>query len=276
MRLNRYLALAGVASRRGAEEFIRNGRVTVNGQVVSDLATRISPADRVKVDGRSVRQRAFRYILLNKPKGYLTTASDGRARKTVYDLLPPDLPKLAHVGRLDLESEGLLLLTNDGELALRLTHPRYKLEKEYLVSLDREFDAADLPTVRKGIYLAEGRARFDELHKISSAEVRVVLTQGIKRQIRRVLAALGYRVRRLQRIRIGPIRIQGLNPGEFRELAEDELAALQPSTPGGTPRPRVGLQRQPARGTGRAPRIRRPGDAARVAQQRRRRRLAPG
>jgi 23S rRNA pseudouridine2605 synthase len=227
MRLNRFLALAGVASRRGAEDFIRSGRVTVNGKVTSDLATQVSPADQVKVDGRTVRQQGFVYVLLNKPKGYLTTRSDDRKRKTIYDLLPPGLPKLAHVGRLDLDSEGLLLLTNDGELALHLTHPRYKLRKEYLVTLDREFDMADLPKVRQGVYLAEGRARFDELHKIGSDQVRVVLTQGIKRQVRRVLASLGYRVCRLQRIRIGPLMARGLKPGEFRKLRPEELAALR-------------------------------------------------
>jgi pseudouridine synthase len=131
------------------------------------------------------------------------------------------------VGRLDLDSEGLLLLTNDGELALRLTHPRYKLRKEYLVTLDREFDMADWPKARQGVYLAEGRARFDELHKISPEQIRVVLTQGIKRQVRRVLASLGYRVCRLQRIRIGPLMARGLRPGEFRELRPEELAALR-------------------------------------------------
>lgn len=227
MRLNRFLALAGVASRRGAETFIRSGRVAVNGKVASDLATQVSPADQVKVDGRRVRPQGFVYVLLNKPRGYLTTRSDDRKRKTIYNLLPPGLPKLAHVGRLDLESEGLLLLTNDGELALQLTHPRYKLRKEYLVTLDREFDMADLPKVRQGIYLAEGRARFDELHKIGSGQVQVVLTQGIKRQVRRVLASLGYRVRRLQRTRIGPLMARGLKPGEFRELRPGELAALR-------------------------------------------------
>jgi 23S rRNA pseudouridine2605 synthase len=199
----------------------------VNGKVTSDLATQVSRADQVKVDGRTVRQQGFVYVLLNKPKGYLTTRSDDRKRKTIYDLLPPGLPKLAHVGRLDLDSEGLLLLTNDGELALHLTHPRYKLRKEYLVTLDREFDMADLPKVRQGVYLAEGRARFDELHKIGSDQVRVVLTQGIKRQVRRVLASLGYRVHRLQRIRIGPLMARGLKPGEFRELRPEELAALR-------------------------------------------------
>ena len=227
MRLNRFLALAGVASRRGAEDYIRRGRVMVNGKVASDLATQVSPADHVKVDGRIVRQQPLVYLLLNKPKGYLTTRSDDRKRKTIYDLLPPGLPKLAHVGRLDLESEGLLLLTNDGELALRLTHPRYKLRKEYLVTLDREFDMADWPKVRQGVYLAEGRARFDEVHKIGSEQIRVVLTQGIKRQVRRVLASLGYRVRRLQRIKIGPLMAQGLKAGEFRELRPEEITALR-------------------------------------------------
>ena len=140
MRLNRFLALAGVASRRGAESIIQESRVTVNGAVCRDLATQVSPHDKVRVDGRVVRAKEFVYILLNKPRNYLTTRSDERSRKTIYDLLPRQTSNLAHVGRLDKESEGLLLLTNDGELVLRLTHPRFKLDKEYLVDLDREFD----------------------------------------------------------------------------------------------------------------------------------------
>jgi 23S rRNA pseudouridine2605 synthase len=137
------------------------------------------------------------------------------------------LPKLAHVGRLDKESEGLLLLTNDGELALRMTHPRFKLEKEYLVTLDREFQMADFPKVRKGVYLAEGRAKFDAVFKVNPQQVRVVLTQGIKRQVRRVFAALDYRVVRLQRTRIGTMTDQGLRTGEVRFLSPEEVLILK-------------------------------------------------
>jgi len=227
MRLNRFLALAGIASRRGAEAFIREGRVSVNGEVCTDFSTQIAPSDHVKVEGRPVRPREFVYILLNKPRDFLTTRADESSRKTIYDLLPAKLPRLAHVGRLDKESEGLLLLTNDGELTLRMTHPRFKLEKEYLVTLDREFDMEDVPKVRKGVYLAEGRAKFEELFRVNPQQVRVILTQGIKRQVRRVFAALGYKVKRLQRIRIGPLTDKRLRPGEIRYLSREEVLVLR-------------------------------------------------
>ncbi|MBV8173104.1 MAG: rRNA pseudouridine synthase [Verrucomicrobia bacterium] len=227
MRLNRFLALAGVASRRSAEAFIRDGLVSVNGKICTNLSTQVAPSDHVKVEGRPVRAREFVYILLNKPRDFLTTRSDERSRKTIYELLPGKLPKLAHVGRLDKESEGLLLLTNDGELALRLTHPRFKLEKEYLVTLNRELDMADISKFRKGIYLAEGRARFDTVFKVNPQQVRVILTQGIKRQVRRLFAALDYNVKRLQRIRIGALTDKDLRPGDIRFLSRDEVLMLK-------------------------------------------------
>jgi 23S rRNA pseudouridine2605 synthase len=231
MRLNRFLALAGVASRRGAEELIRSGRISVNGKVCTELATRINAEDHVRVDSKIVKAKEFVYILVNKPAGYVTTKSDDRSRPTIYDLLPRRLPMLAHVGRLDLESEGLLLLTNDGELTVRLTHPRYKVPKEYLVTLDREFDMTDSAKVKKGVYLAEGRARFDAIYKINPRQVRVVLTQGIKRQVRRVLAALGYKVKRLERTRIGGLSDPNLKPGAFRNLKGVEIAMLKGEKP---------------------------------------------
>ena len=227
MRLNRFLALAGIASRRGAEAFIRDGRVSVNGKVCTDLSTQVAPSDHVKVEGRPVRARELVYILVNKPRDFLTTRRDERSRKTIYELLPGKLPKLAHVGRLDKESEGLLLLTNDGELALRMTRPRFKLEKEYLVTLDRELEMADVPKLLKGIYLAEGRARFDAVFKVSPQQVKVILTQGIKRQVRRVFAALDYNVKRLQRTRIGALTDKGLRPGDIRFLSGEEVLMLR-------------------------------------------------
>jgi 23S rRNA pseudouridine2605 synthase len=227
MRLNRFLALAGVASRRGAEDLIRSGRISVNGKVCRELATQVTGDDHVRMDGKVIKAKEFVYLLLNKPAGYVTTRSDERSRLTIYDLLPKQLPKLAHVGRLDLESEGLLLLTNDGELTLRLTHPRYKLPKEYRVTLDREFDMADSVKVKKGVYLAEGRARFDAIYKVNPRQVRVVVTQGIKRQIRRVFAALDYKVKRLERTKIGGLSDPTLKPGAFRVLKSAELAVLR-------------------------------------------------
>jgi 23S rRNA pseudouridine2605 synthase len=226
VRLNRFLALAGISSRRGAEEYIRRGRVTVNGELKTDLATQVAFSDQVRVDGKVVRTQELVYLLLNKPADFLTTRSDERSRKTIYQLLPDDLPNLAHVGRLDKESEGLLLLTNDGDLAFRITHPKFKLEKEYLVTLDREFGLEDSPKTKKGVYLSEGRARFDAIVKVNPRQVRVVLTQGLKRQVRRVFAALGYKVKRLQRVRIGPLTDRGLRPGEVRLLSQKEVDLL--------------------------------------------------
>ena len=227
MRLNRFLALAGVASRRSAEELIRSGRISVNGRVCTELATQITSEDHVRVDSKIVKAKEFVYILLNKPAGYVTTKSDDRSRPTIYELLPRHLPQLAHVGRLDLESEGLLLLTNDGELTVRLTHPRYKVPKEYRVTLDREFDMAESAKVKKGVYLAEGRARFDAIYKINPRQVRVVLTQGIKRQVRRVFAALGYKVKRLERTKIGELSDPTLKSGAFRMLKRSDLEKLK-------------------------------------------------
>jgi 23S rRNA pseudouridine2605 synthase len=226
VRLNRFLALAGVGSRRAVEELIRGGRVFINGKVCTELATQVSAEDHVRVDGKIVTAREFVYLLVNKPAGYLTTSSDDRSRKTIYDLLPRHFSRLAHVGRLDLESEGLLLLTNDGDLAQRLTHPRYKLPKEYLVTLDREFDMAESIKLKKGIYLAEGRARFDAIYRVNPRKVRVVLTQGIKRQVRRVFAALDYKVKRLQRTKIGSLTDSNLMPGAFRILKRTEVENL--------------------------------------------------
>jgi len=226
VRLNRFLALAGISSRRGAEDYIREGRVTVNSKLITDLATQVSLSDRVRVDGRVVHPQEFVYLLVNKPANFITTRADEGSRKTIYDLLPEELPNLAHVGRLDKESEGLLLLTNDGDLAFQITHPKFKLEKEYLVTLDREFQTDDAAKTKKGVYLSEGRARFEAVFKVNRQQVRVILTQGLKRQVRRVFAALDYKVRRLQRVRIGPLTDRGLRPGEVRLLSKKEIELL--------------------------------------------------
>lgn len=232
MRLNRYLAASGLGSRRSCEELILGGGVTINGKVCQTLATEVSEEDFVKVGGRRILPEKPLYILLHKPRGYLCTAADTHERRTVFDLLPGHWPRLFHVGRLDRDSEGLLLLTNDGDLGLRLTHPRYKVEKEYEVLLDRPFDAAaDTPRLLRGVSIEGGRAKAEEVRQLSPVLLRIVLRQGLKRQIRLMLYKLGYEVRRLIRIRIGPLRLAKLRAGEWRALTAAEVEALRGGAP---------------------------------------------
>lgn len=236
MRINRYLAVAGFGSRRACEELVRTGKVTVNGRRCEDLATEIAPTDHVKVGARLARAERPLYVLLHKPRGYLCTASDERGRKTIFDLLPKDWPRLFHVGRLDKDSEGLLILTNDGGFAQKMSHPSHGLEKEYLVVLDRAFDPAKIEKLLRGIVLEQGRAKADRVRQLAPDELSIVLKQGLKRQIREMLYRVGYDVKRLARIRIGPLRDRGLTPGKWRLLTPKEIAALAsaaatPATP---------------------------------------------
>jgi pseudouridine synthase len=235
--LQKFLARAGVASRRHAEELIRAGRVQVNGQPVAQLGTRVQPeTDAVQVDGRPVHLPAARvYLLLHKPAGVVTTASDPQGRQTVLDLLPPSLrsQRLFPVGRLDLESEGLLLLTNDGAFALHLTHPRYEQEKEYH-ALVRGHPAPDaLETLRRGLLLpGEARptapAQVRQLRALNDGTgwLSVTLHEGRKRQVRRMLAAVGHPMLRLIRVRVGPLRLGALPPGHWRPLSRAEVTKL--------------------------------------------------
>lgn len=226
MRLNRFLASAGLGSRRSCEELIRTGQVTINGVVCENLATSVEPSDVVKVGQRVLHSAAPMTILINKPPGYLCTASDTHDRQTVFDLLPPHFPRLFHVGRLDRESEGLLILTNDGELSLKLTHPRYKVSKEYEVVLDHPFDYHHTEKLLHGMSLEEGWAKAESVHKLAANKIKVVLRQGLKRQIRRMFYTLGYEVKKLVRVRIGPLTIGNLPPGSWRNLAQKEIDAL--------------------------------------------------
>lgn len=226
MRLNRYLALCGLGSRRACEEIILGGSVRINGRPVRDLSTVVQLGDTVVAKGREVRPAAARYIILNKPPGFLSSRASQGGKPTIYDLLPREAGTLAHVGRLDAESEGLLLLSNDGALAQALTHPSRHVEKEYEVVLDRAFDAKFIPKLLKGIYLEEGRAKAARVQIEAPNKLRVVLTQGINRQIRRMFAAIGYKVKRLTRTRLGPLRLGRLPRGAWRELSEREVADL--------------------------------------------------
>lgn len=227
MRLNRYLALCGLGSRRACEEIILGGGVKVNGRPVRELATVVQAGDIVVARGREVRPAHSRYVVLHKPSGCLSSRASQGGKSTVYDLLPREAANLPHVGRLDAESEGLLLLSNDGALAQALTHPSRHVEKEYEVILDRTFDPAKTAKLLKGIYLEEGRAKAAHVHIEGANKLRVVLTQGINRQIRRMFAALGYKVKRLTRVRLGPLRLGRLPRGAWRELSVKEVDALR-------------------------------------------------
>jgi 23S rRNA pseudouridine2605 synthase len=244
MRLNRFLAAAGFGSRRSCEQLILSGEVTVNGRVCENLATEVAESDFVKYRGQRVLPEKPLYLLLHKPRGYLCTASDTHDRHTIFDLLPGQWPRLFHVGRLDRESEGLLILTNDGDLALHLTHPRYKIEKEYEVLLDRPYDGAkSTPRLLRGVNTEEGRARAESVRQISPGLIRIVLRQGLKRQIRHMLYKVGYEVKRLIRIRIGPLRLAELRAGEWRQLTAAEVKALRNNRPETNSRTREGTSR---------------------------------
>ena len=227
MRLNRYLALCGLGSRRACEEIILGGGVRINGRAVRELATMVQPGDTVVARGRVVRPAAERYVVLNKPPGVLSSRASQGGKPTVYDILPRDAVNLPHVGRLDADSEGLLLFSNDGELSQALTHPSRHVEKEYDVVLGETFDTKHIPKLLKGVYLEEGRAKAAHVHIEGANKLRVVLTQGINRQIRRMFAALGYKVKRLTRTRLGPLKLGRLPRGAWRELSAREIEALR-------------------------------------------------
>jgi 23S rRNA pseudouridine2605 synthase len=231
MRINRFLAASGLGSRRSCEELILTGSVTINGKVCQNLATEVSEEDFVKVGSRRILPEKHLYILLHKPRGYLCTAADTHDRHTIFELLPPKWPRLFHVGRLDRDSEGLLILSNDGDLGLHLTHPRYKIEKEYEVLLDHPYKGAiDTPKLLRGVSIEGGRARAESVRQLSPVLLRIVLRQGMKRQIRQMLYKVGYEVERLIRIRIGPLRLTELRAGEWRALTAAEVKELQSVT----------------------------------------------
>ena len=231
-RLQRLLARAGYGSRRASEQLIVEGRVTVNG-TVAILGDRADPEqDDVEVDGLSVNlDPNVRYYALHKPVGVVTTMRDPQGREDVRGYLPPDGPRVFPVGRLDRDTEGLLLLTNDGELANALMHPRFGVEKEYLAEVDGVPTAKHLGRLRRGVQLDDGDARAKRARAAGRAgergAIRLVMTEGRKREVRRLLAAVGLPVVRLVRVRVGPVRLGDLPPGERRELTHEEVVALR-------------------------------------------------
>jgi len=233
VRLNAYLARAGVASRRGADEVILAGRVRVNGEP-GQLNTFVGAADRVEVDGREVAPQRLAYVLLNKPAGVLTTARDPQRRRTVVELLPLE-PRVVPVGRLDADTTGALLLTNDGPLAHRLAHPRYGVEKTYEAEVEGDPDEAALKRLRDGVELEDGPTAPARVRRLGPGRVELVLHEGRKHQVKRMLAAVGHPVVRLQRSGYAGLTVDGLEPGAWRRLEPVEVERLRDAAKAASP-----------------------------------------
>lgn len=231
VRLQKFLADAGIASRRASEQIILEGRVSVNGQTVRELGSKVDPLhDRVSLDGRAVKVKRKLYLAVNKPPGYICSRDDPENRKTVHALLPKEWTNLYSVGRLDFKSEGLIFYTNDGEFSLRLTHPRYGVRKKYLVTVKGEVTLEQIRSLQKGIF-HEGEVLKAEAGRIlksnqSHSIVELTLTEGKNREVRRMFESLGFEVERLQRVQIGPVKLGQLPKGKWRTLTEPEIKSL--------------------------------------------------
>jgi 23S rRNA pseudouridine2605 synthase len=232
VRLQKVLAEAGLGSRRATELLIAGGRVRVNGQVAA-LGQRVdAAADRIEVDGALIGVRpGLVHYLLNKPAGVVTTAHDPQGRPTVIGAVPSE-PRVHPVGRLDADSEGLLLLTNDGDLTHRLTHPSFGVEKEYLVEVEGSPSRGALSRLRRGVELDDGRTAPAKVARLDARLLRIAIHEGRNRQVRRMCAAVGHPVVRLVRTRIGPITDRTLAPGAWRPLSQDEVRALERAAAG--------------------------------------------
>ena len=225
MRLNAYLARAGVASRRKADELIKAGRVTVNGEP-GQLNTFVSGRDRVELDGRPLEKQRLAYLLLHKPAGVVTTASDPQGRPTVVELVADHETRVVPVGRLDADTTGALLLTNDGELAHRLAHPRYEVEKVYEAEVEGDPSDETLRRLERGVELYDGRTAPARAKRLAPSRVELALHEGRKHQVKRMLEAVGHPVTRLHRSRYAGLSLEGVEPGEWRELEPGEVARL--------------------------------------------------
>lgn len=233
MRINKYLASAGLGSRRKCEEFVLQKRVKVNGKVIDNLAFDIAENDKVMIDDKLVSvPRSFTYLMMHKPKGYLTTVSDDRERKTVMELLPEEFKHLMPIGRLDYNSEGLLLFTNDGETAQKLMHPKNEIVKTYLVKVEGEVSSFDVSEIEKGVTLIDGtkfkkcKVNIKEI-KERKTKLEIQITEGKNREIRKIFDKFGYNVIFLKRISIGEIKLGGLTRGTCRLLRPAEIRYLK-------------------------------------------------
>ena len=228
MRLQKFLAHAGVASRRAAEKIIADGRVTLNAEVVTDPARDVQPDDEVCVDGERLRgEEPHLVYAVHKPAGVVSTASDPQGRPTVVDLIPSGF-RLYPVGRLDADSTGLILLTNDGELANRLTHPRYGVQKTYRVKVrSAPVRGAALDALREGVQLEDGKTRPAQVKRLAPDLIEITIREGKKRQVRRMCEAVGHRVKSLQRVQFGPLKLGGLAEGAHRRLRQAEVEQLR-------------------------------------------------
>jgi 23S rRNA pseudouridine2605 synthase len=233
VRLQKFLAGAGVASRRHAEQMILEGRVSVNGSKVVTLGAKVGPGDRIEIDGKTVLQREeFHYYLLNKPPGVITSTDDPRGRKTVLDILPGLPVRVYPVGRLDYDTSGLLLLTNDGELAHRLMHPSYGVDKTYRVWFKEPVDSQTIAILRQGVLLEDGMTAPAQVRRYKDSKgsnpkvLEITIHEGRNRQIRRMCSAVGFPLVKLERICFGPLMDPGLNPGQFRALSQSEIREL--------------------------------------------------
>jgi len=225
VRLNAYLARAGVASRRAADQLIKDGRVVVNGEP-GQLNTFVGKHDVVELDGRRLAPQRLAYVLLHKPAGVVTTARDPQRRRTVVDLVEHE-SRVVPVGRLDADTTGALLLTNDGELAHRLAHPRYEVEKIYEAEIEGKPSDEALARLAEGVELDDGRSAPARVRRLRPSRIELTIHEGRKHQVKRMLETVGHPVRRLHRSRYAGLSVDGLDPGAWRELSDDEVAALR-------------------------------------------------
>ena len=230
MRINKFLAEQGVASRRGCDAIVAEGRVTINGKTAK-AGDDVTPADTVMLDGKTLSHKVkYEYYLLNKPKGYVCTVSDDKGRKTVMDFLPQDCARVFPVGRLDYDTEGLLIFTNDGELTYKLTHPKNEIPKTYVVKTEKPVSEKDLSALRSGIIIDGIKTKKCNVTLLKTyktgSKLQITITEGRNRQIRKMIEATGNSVDFLKRIKVGDLTVSGLNRGEVRKLRQEEINYL--------------------------------------------------